>query len=80
MNLQVSPYINININIFTYNILDIRLSLLEPSKNKFLIKTLYGILFILPQGKLYNSLFERIKHIEILSSIESKTTTEKIKQ
>jgi len=54
---------------------------MEPKKNKFLIKTLYGILFILPQGKLYNSLFERIKHIEIiLSSIESKTQKEEIKQ
>ena len=60
--------------------IDIRLYLMEPKKNKFLIKTLYGILFILPQGKLYNSLFERIKHIEILSSIESKTQKEEIKQ
>ena len=61
--------------------IDIRLYLIEPKKNKFLIKTLYGILFILPQGKLYNSLYERLKHIEILSSIESKASKEEeIKQ
>ena len=52
--------------------------LLEPKKNKFLIKTLYGILFILPQGKLYNSLYKRIKHIEVITSIESREEKEKI--
>ena len=51
--------------------------LLEPKKNKFLIKTLYGILFILPQGKLYNSLYKRIKHIEVITSIESREEKEK---
>jgi len=53
------------------------LHLLEPKKNKFLIKTLYGILFILPQGKLYNSLYKRIKHIEVLTSVELKEEKEK---
>ena len=66
---------SITINFFITNI-DIRLYLLEPKKNKFLIKTLYGILFILPQGKLYNSLYKRIKHIEIISSIEFKEAKE----
>ena len=70
--------------LITFNLyfiyIDIRLYLMEPKKNKFLIKTLYGILFILPQGKLYNSLFERIKHIEILSSIESNAQKEEKKQ
>ena len=49
---------------------------MEPKKNKFLIKTLYGILFILPQDKLYNSLFKRIKHIEVITSIELKETND----
>ena len=80
MNLQVSPYINININIFTYNTLDIRLSLLEPSKNKFLIKTLYGILFILPQGNEYNFLYKRIKHIEVIATLENKVKKEEKKK
>ena len=53
---------------------------MEPKKNKFLIKTLYGILFILPQDKLYNSLFKRIKHIEVITSIELKEENEENKK
>ncbi len=53
---------------------------MEPKKNKFLIKTLYGILFILPQDKLYNSLFKRIKHIEVITSIELKEEIEENKK
>ncbi len=63
-----------------YQFIDIRLYLIEPKKNKFLIKTLYGILFILPQGKLYNSLYERIKHIEVISSIDFQTLKEEKKK
>jgi hypothetical protein len=44
--------------------------LLEPKKNKYLVKTLYGILFILPQGKAYQSLLNRLKHIEALSLLD----------
>ena len=50
--------------------LDLRLYLLEPKKNKYLVKTLYGILFILPQGKSYQSLLNRLKHIEALSILD----------
>ena len=50
--------------------IDIRLYLLEPKKNKYLVKTLYGILFILPQGKAFQSLFNRLKHIEALSILD----------
>jgi hypothetical protein len=50
--------------------IDIRLYLLEPKKNKYLVKTLYGILFILPQGKSYQSLLNRLKHIEALSILD----------
>jgi len=51
-------------------VLDLRLYLLEPKKNKYLVKTLYGILFILPQGKSYQSLLNRLKHIEALSILD----------
>ena len=44
--------------------------LLEPKKNKYLVKTLYGILFILPQGKAFQSLLNRLKHIETLSLLD----------
>lgn len=50
--------------------IDIRLYLLQPKKNKYLIKTLYGILFILPQGKAYQSLLNRLKHIEVISILD----------
>jgi hypothetical protein len=43
---------------------------LEPKKNIYLVKTLYGILFILPQGKAYQSLLNRLKHIESLSILD----------
>jgi hypothetical protein len=43
---------------------------LQPKKNKYLIKTLYGILFILPQGKAYQSLLNRLKHIEVMSILD----------
>ena len=52
---------------------------MEPKKNKFLIKTLYGILFILPQDKLYNSLFKRIKHIEVIIRTKREDIDELIK-
>ncbi len=50
--------------------IDLRLYLLEPKKNKYLVKTLYGILFILPQGKAFQSLLNRLKHIEALSILD----------
>ena len=34
-------------------------------------------MFILPQGKLYNSLYKRIRHIEVLTSVELKEEKEK---
>ena len=43
---------------------------MEPKKNKYLVKTLYGILFILPQGKAFQSLLNRLKHIEALSILD----------
>ncbi len=48
-----------------------RILLLEPSKNIYLIKTLYGILMLLPQGKAYNSLSKRLKSIEMLIQLDN---------
>lgn len=47
--------------------------LLNPYNNLFLVKTLYGILMILPQGKAFGALNKRIKNIEILIMMESKS-------
>lgn len=49
---------------------NIRILLLEPHKNIYLVKTLYGILLILPQGKAYQALSKRLKTIESLMKIE----------
>ena len=46
--------------------------LLDPSKNIYLVKTLYGILMILPQGKAFTALNKRLKNIELLMLMDSK--------
>ena len=50
--------------------INIRIYLLEPKKNKYLVKTLYGILLILPQGKSYQALLKRLKHMEIMLRLD----------
>ena len=49
----------------------IRILLLEPGKNIYLIKTLYGILMLLPQGKAYNALSKRLKSMEMLIQLDN---------
>jgi hypothetical protein len=48
-----------------------RMLLLEPVKNIYLVKTLYGILMLLPQGKAYQALAKRLKSIELLLQIDN---------
>lgn len=50
--------------------INIRLYLLEPRKNIYLVKTLYGILFMLPQGKAYQALFKRLNHMEMIYKLD----------
>ena len=50
---------------------NIRVLMLEPAKNIFLIKTLYGILMLLPQGKAYNALSKRLKSIDMLIQLDN---------
>lgn len=50
---------------------NIRVLLLEPAKNIYLIKTFYGILMLLPQGKAYNALSKRLKSVEMLIQIDN---------
>ena len=64
----------------------IRILLLKPQNKIYLVKTLYGILMLLPQGKAYNLLSNRLYSIkgllrnnnEIDSAID-KNTSEDIK-
>ena len=48
----------------------LRLKLLEPKDNIFFIKTLFGILMILPQGVAFDYLSEKLSSVQTLLSIE----------
>ena len=49
----------------------IRIRLLEPSNNIYLIRTLYGILMLLPQGQAFNILSNRMSNVQTLFAIEN---------
>ena len=49
----------------------IRIRLLEPTKNIYLIKALYGILMLLPQGQAFNILSNRMSNVQALFEIEN---------
>jgi vacuole morphology and inheritance protein 14 len=49
----------------------IRIRLLEPTKNVYLIKALYGILMLLPQGQAFNVLSNRMCNVQALFEIEN---------
>ena len=49
----------------------IRIRLLEPSNNIYLIRALYGILMLLPQGQAFNVLSNRMNNVQTLFVIEN---------
>ena len=49
----------------------IRIRLLEPSNNIYLVRTLYGILMLLPQGQAFNVLSNRMSNVQTLFEIEN---------
>ena len=49
----------------------IRIRLLEPSSNIYLVRTLYGILMLLPQGQAFNVLSNRMSNVQTLFEIEN---------
>lgn len=50
---------------------NIRIRLLEPMKNISLVKTLYGILMLLPEGDAYNALENRMKSFGLMLELEN---------
>lgn len=54
-------------NLYDY----LRIRLLDPIKNIYLIKALYGILMLLPQGQAYNILSNRMDNVQALFEIEN---------
>ena len=49
----------------------LRIRLLEPTKNIYLIRALYGILMLLPQGQAFNILSNRMSNVQALFEIEN---------
>jgi hypothetical protein len=49
----------------------IRIRLLEPTNNIYLIRALYGILMLLPQGQAFNVLSNRMSNVQTLFVIEN---------
>ena len=49
----------------------IRIRLLEPTNNIYLVRTLYGILMLLPQGQAFNVLSNRMSNVQTLFEIEN---------
>ena len=57
---------------------EIRMKLLNPLKNIYLVKTLYGILMLLPKGVAYNALSNRLKGLETLLEFEDESNDKDI--
>ena len=53
------------------NFVDLRINLLQPNLNKFLVKSLFGILLLLPQGKAYKALNKRLSHVNIIYKLDN---------
>ncbi|KAJ9444707.1 Protein VAC14-like protein [Diplonema papillatum] len=53
--------------VFTY----VRLGLLEPEENPYLIKTLFGVLMLLPQSTAFDDLHKRLKSVSTLCSLNN---------
>ncbi|MCQ2817443.1 MAG: hypothetical protein MJ252_09280 [archaeon] len=73
-----SGQMNQIVNLFEDKHFDnLRLRLAEPGKNLYLVKTLLGILMIIPQGYAYNALSNRIKCVETLLMMDDEELIEK---
>lgn len=59
---------------------NIRIRLLEPMKNIYLVKTLYGILMLLPEGDAYNALENRMKSFGLMLELETEREEEEVKE
>lgn len=54
--------------------LKLRLQLLEPEKNPYLFKALYGLLMILPQSSTFTTLHNRLSSVSSVNSFNSNLT------
>lgn len=72
MKLRAEDYIELSqvVQVFESSIFNhVRIKLLKPKKYSYLIKTLYAILLLLPQGQAFNSLSSRLKCLQIIYNL-----------
>ena len=72
MKLKAEDYIELSqvVQVFESSIFNhVRIKLLNPRKYSYLIKTLYAILLLLPQGQAFNSLSSRLKCLQIIYNL-----------
>ncbi len=57
-------------SIESHNFVNLRIYLLQPRLNKYLVKSLYGILLMIPQGKAYQALYKRLSHMNMIYKLD----------
>ena len=73
MELKTEDYIELEqvVQVFESSIFNnVRIKLLNPYKYSYLIKTLYAILLLLPQGQAFDALTTRLRCLEIIFSLD----------
>ncbi len=73
MKLNENDYIELCriIQIFESSIFNnVRLKLIRPKKNIFLVKTLYALLMLLPQSNSFDALNSRIRSVKFITKID----------
>ena len=81
MKLKAEDYIELSqvVQVFESSIFNhVRIKLLKPKKYSYLIKTLYAILLLLPQGQAFNSLSSRLKCLQIIYNLGEDDEDEEI--
>jgi hypothetical protein len=82
MKLRAEDYIELSqvVQVFESSIFNhVRIKLLNPKKYSYLIKTLYAILLLLPQGQAFNSLSSRLKCLQIIYNLDEDDDNESSK-
>ena len=73
MKLKAEDFIELGqvVQVFESSVFNhVRIKLLNPKKFAYLIKTLYAILLLLPQGKAFDSLNTRLRCLEIIHNLD----------
>ena len=73
MKLKAEDYIELGqvVQVFESSVFNhVRIKLLNPKKFAYLIKTLYAILLLLPQGQAFDSLNTRLRCLEIIHNLD----------